>query len=471
MNKKYIKGVILLGLTASIGFSSCQVVNKYKSPEVDTQDLYRGVDPTDTTTIANISWREYFKDPILQALIEEGLDKNYDLQIAYTRIQQAEANLGMARAAYFPSVALVGQVNQNRSSVSPITGDNKKVLGYHNTNYTLGISAAWEADIWGRMNRQSRASYAQFLASEAYRDLVQTSLISNIATSYYSLLALDEQLRVTKENIELLKESTSTMEAMKEAGLLNGAAVEQSKSLLYGTQVTVPSLEDQIRQLENAISLLLGRKPGSVLRSTIKSQDVPNEMQFGVPVQMLAKRPDVRQAELAFRSAFELKNAAQASFYPTISLTTGMIGFGTQNTLSNFFKPENIIASIVGGLTQPIFAKKQLITQLKVAKAQEQESFLNFEKTVLSASKEVSDILYTYESSLSKNEIRSKQVESLGTSVYFTQELLKAGEANYLDVITAQQNLLQAQLGQVSDKLEQLQATVNLYRALGGGVN
>lgn len=463
MNKKYIKGIILLGLTASIGFNSCQVVNKYKTPEVDSEELFRDENPSDTTTIADLSWREYFKDPILQALIEEGLEQNFDLQMAYTRIQQAEANLSMARAAYFPNVALVGQFNQTRTSVN--NEGVKDVLGYSSTQYGLGIAVTWEADLWGKLNRQSRASFAQMLSSHAYKNLIQTSLISNIATSYYSLMALDEQLKVTKETVKLLEESSQTMEALKEAGMLNGAAVEQSKGLLYGTSVSIPALEIQIRTLENSLCLLLARKPGSIVRASLQDQNVPQQIAFGVPVQMLAKRPDVQQAELAFRSAFELTNAAQASFYPSLTLNSGsLIGF-VEN-----FKPENIIANILASLTQPIFAQKKLIGQLRIRKAQEQESLLGFQKAVLAAGKEVSDIMYTYEASLSKNAPRAKQVESLGTAVYFTQELLKAGEADYTEVLIAEQNLLSAQLGQVSDKLEQLKATVDLYRALGGGI-
>lgn len=463
MNKKYYKGIILLGLTASIGFSSCQVVNKYKTPEVDSEELFRDENPTDTTTIADLSWKEYFKDPILQALIEEGLEQNFDLQIAYTRIQQAEANLSIARAAYFPNVALVGQFNQSRTSVN--NDGVKDILGYSSTQYGLGIAVTWEADLWGKLNRQSRASFAQMLSSHAYRDLIQTSLISNIATSYYSLMALDEQLRVTKETVKLLKESSETIQALKDAGMLNGAAVEQSKGLMYGTAVSVPSLEIQIKTLENTLSLLLARKPGSVVRASIQNQDVPQAIAFGVPAQMLAKRPDVQQAELGFRSAFELTNAAQASFYPSLTLNSGsLIGF-VEN-----FRPENIVANILASLTQPIFAQKQLTGQLRIRKAQQEEALLTFQKTVLTAGKEVSNIMYTYEASLSKNAPRTKQVESLGTAVYFTQELLKAGEADYTEVLIAEQNLLSAQLGQVSDKLEQLQATVDLYRALGGGV-
>lgn len=458
---KYIVGFVFL-----VFFTSCQVTNQYKTPGLETENLFGEMTSDDTTTIADIPWREYFSDPYLIALIDEGVEKNYDLQIAYTRIQQAEANLSMAKAAYFPDIALVGQVNQSRSS----TGDGgKDVLGYHSTNYSLGISAAWELDIWGKLNRQSKAKYAQFLSSHSYKNLIRTSLISNIATSYYSLLALDEKLAITRETVVLLGENVETVEALKEAGLLNGAAVEQSKSLLYSTQATLPNLESQIRQIENSICTMLGRKPGTIARSNVFEQQYPSHLEYGVPTQMLAKRPDVQQAELSFRAAFELTNAARASFYPSITLSSGTIGYGTTNTLSNFFKPENIFASIVGGLTQPLFARKKLTGNLKIAKAQQQEALLTFEKAVLSAGQEVTDILYSFESSLQKNSVRKKQIEACKNSVYFTQELLKAGDANYTEVLTAEQNLLSALLNQVDDKLEQLNCSVNLYRALGGG--
>lgn len=468
MKYSYSKYMILAGSMLLMGLTSCQVVNRYKAPETEDADLlYRGENPEDTTTIASIPWRGYFTDPDLQSLIEEGLQQNHDLRIAYTRIRQAEASLMMAKSAYFPTAALVGQVSHNRVSVDN-TGQ-KDVLGNGSTQYSLGIAVQWEADIWGKLNRQHRAKYAQFMNTYAYRNLVQTSLIANIATSYYSLLALDEQLKITNEMVELLKESASTMEELMKAGNLNGAAVEQSKALLYNTEVSIPGLESQIRQLENSLSVMLGRAPGGIIRRTLGDQAVPSEMRHGVPAQMLAKRPDVTQAELSFRSAFELTNAARAAFYPSITLNTGsMIGYGA-TTLSSFFKPENLFASIIGGLTQPLFAGNQLRGQLKISKAQQEEALLTFQKTVLAAGQEVSDILFTFDSSLRKNEARAKQVDSNDKAVYYTQELLKAGEANYTEVLSAQQNLLQAQLGQVSDKLEQLQATVNMYRALGGG--
>lgn len=467
MKRKYTKGVVLLGVILSMGFTSCGIVSNYKAPEIDSQDMFRGENPTDTTTIANIPWREYFTDPALQALIDEGLANNFDMRIAYTRIQQAEAGLVVAKSAYFPTIALAGQVTHTRGSIK---NGKERVLGYETgTQFGLGFAVQWEADLWGKLSSKSRAQYANLVSTHAYRNLIQTSLVANIATTYYSLLALDEQLKITKETIGLLKESTATMTDMMQAGLLNRAGVKQSEALLYSTQVSVPTLESQIRKLENSLSVLVGRKPGPVYRTAIKDQPVPSHLQYGIPAQMLAKRPDVIQAEMGFRYAFEMRNVAQRSLYPSLTLGTSTIGYAS-NTLSQFFQPANILANIVGGLTQPIFAGNQLRGQYKVAKAQQEEALLTFEQTVLKAGQEVSDIMYTYESSLRKNEDRAKQVEALFTAVDDTKVLLKAGEANYTEVLNAEQNLLQAQLGQVNDKLEQLQATVNLYRALGGGV-
>jgi len=471
MIRKYRTKALLLGIILLTGFTSCGIINTYKAPGVDSQNMFRGENPTDTTTIADIPWREYFTDPALQTLIDEGLTNNFDMRIAYTRIQQAEAALVVAKSAYFPTVVLAGQANYTQVSRSADKED--KVLGYnagplYNT-YGLGFAVQWEADLWGKLASKSRAQYANLLATQSYRNLIQTSLVSNIATSYYTLLALDEQLKITKETVELLKESTETMSAMMQAGLLNRAGVKQSEALLYGTQVSIPSIEIQIRQLENTLSVLVGRTPGPILRSAIQSQSIPLRLAFGVPTQMLAKRSDVFQAEMGFRYAFEMKNVAQRSLYPSLTFGTSTIGYGA-GVLTNFFSPANIMANLVGGLVQPIFAGNQLKGQYKIATAQQEEALLTFKQTVLNASQEVSNILYTYESSLRKNEDRSKQVAALLTAVNDTKKLLQAGEANYTEVLNSEQNLLQAQLGQVNDKLEQLQATVNLYRALGGGI-
>lgn len=464
----------MLVFITALSLSSCHLTKKYKSPEVETsEELFRmEYLKDDTSTIADLSWEEYYTDPLLKGYIEEALENNYDMLMATQRISQAEAILGQARSEYFPDVALAGQVEQVRlSNASPTTGmpKDRNTLAYHKETYSLGIVASWELDIWGKMRRQSKSKYADMLNSYAGKALVQASLISNIANTYFSLVAMDLRLDVTNAMIVLMEKNLITTEALKESAITNQAGVEQTRALLYSTKTTIPDIESSIMQLENALCSMLGRAPQKLERSYLKDISVNDCLAYGVPAQMLGRRPDVAGAELGFRSAFELTHAARASFYPSINLTSGMFGYSTVNGLSNFFKPENLIASIAGGLTQPLFARKQLKTQLEVAKAEQKIAYYTFQQTVLDAGREVSDILTIYESSFRKNESRTIEVDSRTKAVEYTQELLLGDEATYLEVLSAQQGLLQAQLSQISDRLQQLQAMSDLYRALGGG--
>ncbi|MDR1523947.1 MAG: TolC family protein [Tannerella sp.] len=445
------------------GVSSCGVMNKYQSPDTDTADLYRtGSDRSDTTTVAAIPWPAYFADTYLQNLIEEGLRENFDLRTAHLRVREAEAGLQVARAAYFPVATLNGQVTHTRTGMP----ENDANL------YRLGVAVQWEADLWGKLNRQARARYAQYLNSHEYRRLIQTSLVSAIATSYYTLMALDEQLRISNETVRLLDDSHRSMQAMMNAGLLNAAAVEQSHALKLSTQASALNLEMAIRSLENSLSVMLGRKPGAIDRQSFDTWTPPvTPLPYGVPAQMLALRPDVRSAELQFRTTFELRKAAQAALYPSLTLGSGTMAGYSAVSLTDFFRPENLFANIIGGLTQPVFAGRQLRAQVKITKAQEEEALLNFQKTVLTAASEVSDILFTYEKAQEKTGVRVRQLESLRKAVDYTQELLRAGEATYIEVLTAQQNYLNAQLTTVNDNLEKAQAVIDLYRALGGGAD
>jgi NodT family efflux transporter outer membrane factor (OMF) lipoprotein len=464
------RSLVLLLAFLAIGFSSCRTYkNLPESPQAETQGIIRDGEENkgDTTTIGNIPWKEYFTDTKLQALIAEGLNTNIDLQIALNRIKQTEATLEMARAAFYPTLSAAAQVNHTRTSSAD---GGTKVLGYYSNVTSVGFSASWEADLWGKLSNQSKAKYAGYLNSFEYRDLVQTTLISNIAKAYYNLLALDEQLKITKKTIALLEKSTQTMADLKEAGQQNAAAVEQSKALLYNTQISIPQLESQIRKQENALSFLLGRTPTGIDRDSIATQTVSDRLDYGVPAQMLAKRPDVKQAELSFRSAYALTSVAKANFYPSFTISTANLGFAAGG-FSDLFQPERVAAQIVAGLTQPIFYKRQLRGNLKIAQSQQEEALLYFKSVVLFAGQEVSDILYSYKASLSKNGYRDMQITSLTNAVDYTQELLTAGEANYTEVLTAQQSLLTARLNQVNDKLEQLTYSVSLYKALGGGIN
>lgn len=464
-DKKYMSR-LALSVSTVILLSSCGVLKTYKSQEVEIPETYRGAISNDTTSLADIFWAEFFTDSHLNALIAEGLANNFDMRVATERIRIAEANLGQAKSAFFPTVSLVGELNHSRQSNG---SSGKDVLGYSNTSYSLGVATSWELDIWGKLRSQKKAQAATLQSSYAYRNVVQTSLIANIATSYYSLLALDEQLRITKETVLVLQKNVATMQALKEAGMVTDAAVEQSNALLFNTRTGVPRLERQIAEMENSICLLIGKLPQSIIRSSLSNQKMPEKLETGLPVQMLGRRPDVRQAEYDFMSAFQLTNVARANLYPSISLTSGSLGFAS-GKVSDFFNPANLALNLVGGITQPIFARRKLKTQLEVAKSQQEEARINFEKAVLNACVEVSDILYGFDASVRMYFSRTNQIESLRKAVVSTNELLLADEADYTEVLTAQQNLLTAQLSQVSDKLEQLQYNVNLYRALGGGV-
>jgi len=453
----------------AVGFVSCRNYKELtKVPQPDTKNMVRDAveNSTDTTSLATIPWKSYFPDSKLQTLIAEGLDHGYNMQVAMTRIQQAEAGLYMSKSALLPSVGAAARVDYTRMSSGNRGTD---VFGYTSNINSLGLTASWEADLWGKLNSQTKSKYAAYLNTLEYRKLIQTTLISTIAKSYYSLMALDEQLRTTKETIVLLQKSTETLQALKDAGQITAAGVEQSKALLYSTQLSVFDLESRMRQQENAICVLIGRAPGAIDRGSINDQIIPSTMNGNVSVRTLSNRPDVKQAELSLQSAYALTDAAKAAFYPTLSINTLSLGFAAGG-VSNFFSPAHLAAEIIAGITQPIFSRGQLKGNLKITKAQQDEALLTFSNTLLVAGQEVSDILYSYKSLVNKNEWRDKQVESLIKSVDYTQELLKAGEANYTEVLSAQQNLLSAQLSKVNDKLDQLTQSVSLYKALGGGV-
>lgn len=461
-NNKRRATLLIVGCVALLGLSSCHVLNPYRSPVMDTSELYREMVSSDTTTIADIPWRDFFTDQYLARLIDTALVNNADLQIAVSNIRKARTELRRTRAAYFPSLSAGATVNHTAVS------DGDKALNRTTNNVNIGLSANWDLDVWGKLNRQSRAQYARFLKSQTYKDMVQSGLIANIADAYYSLLALDQQLDITNESIVLLERSVETMEALKEAGRQNAAAIEQSRTLLLKTKMNAIDIENSIRQLENTINLLTGKKPGLVDRSRLEAQSLPTQLEAGVPAQLLARRPDVKQAELDFRIAFELKNVAQASFYPSVTLsssTLGYSGFG----LSDLFNVDNLVLNLVGGLTQPIFAKGQLRANLALAKEDQYQALVAFENSLLNAGKEVSDILYSYETVARKTALREEQIVSAQKSVEYTEELLSANEVDYTAVLNAQQEYLSARLSQVSERLTQLQCAVDLYNALGGG--
>ncbi|WP_316801565.1 efflux transporter outer membrane subunit [Pedobacter frigidisoli] len=459
------KHSILIGFTI-LTLSAC-VTKKYTSPQVASEGLYRDNNTTDTITMADMPWKNLFSDTTLQSLIQLGINQNLDLKQAIERIKISEATLRQSRASLLPSLQADVSVTDAKQAAAALNFPSGININLETQTYKAALSTAWEADIWGKLSSAKRSAYATLLQSDAAKRAVQTQLIATIANSYYNLLALDKQLAITEQTVKIRTQDVETMKALKEGAVVNGASVVQSEANLYAAQVTIPDLKRSIKEAENALSIVLAKAPESISRTNIDAQVPYANLQTGISAQLLKNRPDVIAAEFGFRSAFENTNVAKAYFYPALTLTAS--GGLTSLQLSNFFD-NSIFYSLVGGLTQPIFAKGANKARLTTAQANQQIAFYTFQQTLLTGGQEVSNALYAYQTAAEKEETRAKQIASLTKAVDFTKELLRYSSAtNYTDVLTSEQSLLTAQLSGINDKLQKLQAVVELYRALGGG--
>ncbi len=456
-----LKNTILVAGIAGI-LLSCNTSRHFSREAVNTDSLFGDSILTDSATIANTPWQELFSDPHLQELIKEGLDNNPDLQIAIQRVIEAEAYYSQGKASLFPSVTAQGGGGYVRNPETLYPDGPRDVK-----DFQLNLQASWEADIWGKLRSAKRSAYANLLASDAGRKAVQTGLISGIVNTYYSLLALDEQLAITRETVENNIDLVETMKILKNSGQVTGAAVVQTEAVRYAAEVTIPYLEQTIRETENTLCLLLGKTPGKIERGSLADQKSPGLIKTGVPSQLLDNRPDVMQAEYAVISAFELTNNARAYFYPALTITA-LSGFESTE-LDQLLDPVAFSANVIGGLTAPIFNKRANVTRLKVAKAQQEEALISFRNALLNAGLEVNNALGQFNASEKKIVLRQQQLNALEKSLSYTKELLNYGSATYTEVLNAQQSLLSAQLGNVNDHLQKLTSVVSLYRALGGG--
>ena len=442
--------------------SSCGIYTTYERPsDINTdglygQDLNEEAVAVDTASIASLSWRELFTDSHLQTLIEHALQSNTDLLSAQQRIKEAEATLSSAKLAYLPSFMLTPQGGV--SSFDKSKGS---------WTYTGIASASWEIDIFGKLTNAKRRSKALFLQSLEYEQAVSTSLIANVANLYYTLLMLDEQYRISEETAVNWRESVRTMRAMMAAGMTNEASVSQSEANCRQVEASLLDLKQQIKEVENSLSILLGEVPGGIERGHLAGQDFPEDLTVGVPLQLLSRRPDVKSAELSLVSAFYSTNAARSAFYPSITLS-GTAGW-TNSAGNMIINPGKLLLSAVGALTQPLFNKGLNIAQLKIAKAQQEEAKLAFQQALLNAGSEVNNALTQVQTARGKTELRTGQITSLENAVRSTQLLMQHGTSTYLEVLTAQQSLLSAQLTQVADRFDEIQGIINLYQALGGG--
>ena len=390
------------------------------------------------------------------------MDNNPDLRIAVQRVLEAEAYFSQSKAALLPGISAKGTETYIRNPESVYPDGPREI-----NNNQLGIEASWEIDLWGKLRSSKRAAYANLLAGDAGQKAVQTRLIANIASTYYSLIGLDAKLIITRQTVKNNIDLVETIKALKESGKVTGAAVVQSEAARYAAEVTIPDLEQQIRETENTLCLLLGRVPGTIQRGKIDEQALSSVLNTGIPAQLLDNRPDVMQALYGVMNAYEITNNARAGFYPALTLTAST-GFAATD-LNQLLDPKSFAANVIGGLAQPLFNRKVNVTRLKVARAQQEEALINFRNTLLKAGQEVNNSLGSYQSSVQKIALRKLQLEALVKSVDYTKELLNYGSANYTEVLNAQTNLLSAQLSSVNDRLQQLNAVVSLYRALGGG--
>lgn len=463
--KKYTIYKLIFAPVLLVSLQSCFVARDYQRPEVVDETHFRTDQlPQDSLTIAEVSWKELFSDPLLIGYIEEGLENNLDIRIALQQIVAAEAYYKQGKAGYLPTLGASGQVTHQQLAKNSQMG---ALYDGGITQFELSANASWEADIWGKIRSSKRAFEASYLQTVAAHKAVKTQLISSIASVYYQLLAFDEQLRITELSIANRESSLETTRALKDAGYVNEVGVKQTEAQLYDAQGLLIDIKTNIKLLENTMSILLGDAPHNIERSSLEEQSLLTEVKVGFPVQLLRNRPDVIAAEYNLINAFELTNVARSNFYPSLNISAAG-GFQSLE-LDKLLNVNSLFATAVGSLTQPIINGRRIRTQYEVAQAQQEQAVLNFRRAVLNASREVSDALYTYEAAEKRIEIKSLEYEAYDTATIYSEELLNNGLINYLEVLTARQNALYSQLDLINAQFSQLSSVVEIYRALGGG--
>lgn len=454
MNKK-----IVIAILFAFPLSGCHIYRAYERPEsvVVSDSLYREpVAGADTVSLASLSWKELFTDPQLQMLIETGLANNTDLGIARLKVKEAEAQLMTSRLSYLPSVSFTPQ-----GTLTSVDGSKPS------KTYNLAVAADWEIDLFGKQLNSKRGAQAALEQSEAYRQAVQTQLVATIANSYYTLLMLDRQLDITRRTADTWTESVRTMKALKRAGQTTEMAVAQTEAGKLSVDASVLSLERQINETENSLSTLLGMSPQEIGRSTLEKQEFPDSLSTGVPLQLLSRRPDVRQCEAQLAVAYYATNSARSAFYPGITLS-GSAGW-TNAAGAAITNPGQWLLSAVGSLVQPLFNRGKNIASLKIAKAQQEEALLTFRQSLLNAGAEVNDALVQWQTARQRILLDEQQTASLRSALRSSELLMQHSSQNYLEVLTARQSLLQAELNVAADRFDEIQGVINLYHALGGG--
>ena len=455
-----IRNIIILGL-ATLSLTGCKsLYGTYKRPEVKTDGLVR--DPiNDQTTLegandfGQLPWRDVFTDPNLQAIIEKALTNNPDLLNAALNIDIAEQQLGAAKLAFLPSLAFAPQ--------GTITHFGSHVEA--TKSYTLPIASSWEIDLFGNLRNAKKAAQMAMIQMQDYKVAVQTRLICNVANLYYTLLMLDRQNKIVTDMATLTKSTWDMMQLQMDYGRARSTSVQSAQSAYYGVQARATDIKKQTREVENSLSLLMGEPVHSIARGTLANQKLPSNFSGGIGVEILSNRADVHANEMALAKCFYNVNQARARFYPSLSITASG-GWSNGNGMVN---PAKLLFNAIGKLTQPIFMQGKLRAGLRVAEDQYKIAYNKWQNSVLTAGSEVSNALVAYNAAEEKDVLYTKQIEILKKNVEQTQMLYNQSSSSYLEVITAQQNLLNAEISQVQDQFSKLQAIVNLYYALGGG--
>ena len=457
---------LLTIMSATLLLSSCGLYNKYERPDVNTTGLVRdtaSVSDTlavrDTANFGNLPWREVFTDPQLQALIEQGLENNVDLLNAALNVKMVAAQLTAAKLAFVPSFTFSPQGTLSSWDGSKTT-----------KTYSLPVQASWSLDLFGNLLSQKRSAQTALLATKDYQLVVKTQVIANIANMYYTLLMLDRQLEIVNEMSGVTKETWDMMKGLKELSAgYNSTSVSSAEANYYSVLAQAADLKRQIRETENSLSLMLGQSAQAIKRGRLEDQNLPSKFSTGIPLQMLNNRPDVHYAEMSLAQCFYNVQTARSRFYPSITISGS--GAFTNSSGAGIVNPGKWLLSAVGSLVQPLFMNGQLIAGLKVAKAEQEQAYNTWQNAVLQAGNEVSNALVLYNTSDERSRLEQKQVAALRRAVEDTKMLYHDRSSNYLEVITAETNLLNAELTKVADDFYKMQAVVNLYQALGGGTN
>ena len=446
---------------AAVMLASCGIYTNYERPAqavADMDSLYRPEARPDTTrSIATLRWEELFTDTCLQQLIRQGLAANADLAVARLQVEEAQATLRQSKLAYLPSVQL-----EPTGTLSSFDG--------HKTQktYSVGASASWEIDLFGKLRNSKRQALASLLASDAYRQAMQTQVVATVADSYYALLMLDEQIRITEQTAESWREYVRSLAVLMQAGQADRATLAQAEASRMAAESSLLSLQQQAIEQENALCVFVGLTPRRLERGTMDGQHFPSHLSVGVPLDLLSRRPDVRQAEANLMQAFYATNSARAAFYPSITLS-GSAGW-TNSGGAVVANPGAWLLQAVGSLVQPLFNRGQNLANLKIAKAQQEEAVLQFRQSLLDAGNEVNNALAQWQTARERIRLDNGQVEQLTITLGDTELLMEnSADTNYLQVLTARQSLLSAQLAVASDRYDEIQGVIELYHALGGG--